>query len=427
MSKTVPIGTTVAAAAQSKMVVQMFGGFSISFGDGVFLLEKSRSNKALYLLQYLMMHRSQGISRSALAQLLYSNSEVENPTNALKIAIHRMRKMLADAGASDQEYILFKKGVYFWNNELECEIDAESFEQIAKRASDTTLESQECLELYQAAERLYKGDFLPMSASEDWVAIQTVRYQNMYLECVGGIYRLLSEKQEFEPLLKILERAIKMLPYHETVYVLYISCLFEMKRFQRAIEVYNAVATMLFQELGVTPSEELVQLHQKLNAALKNRAGDLPEIMETLQEEAEEKGAYYCDYLTFIESYRILLRTTERTGLSAFLLFCTLTESGNINSADQKKILEAASVLQSVIKGLLRRGDVYTRNGPNQFLILLLGIKQENCADVFERIKTGFSDQYHGRGIRLSQRTVTAASMQNMTTSLRFSRKTPTW
>ena len=42
------------------------------------------------------------------------------------------------------------------------------------------------------------------------------------------------------------------------------------------------------------------------------------------------------------------------------------------------------------IRNSLRRGDMFTRYSDNQFLMLLLGIRQEDCAIVVERINGYF-------------------------------------
>lgn len=42
--------------------------------------------------------------------------------------------------------------------------------------------------------------------------------------------------------------------------------------------------------------------------------------------------------------------------------------------------------LEQALKNSLRSGDLYTRYSTNQYLILLIGIEEENCGLVIERI-----------------------------------------
>ena len=46
--------------------------------------------------------------------------------------------------------------------------------------------------------------------------------------------------------------------------------------------------------------------------------------------------------------------------------------------------------LKSAIRSALRRGDSFTRYGNNQFLVLLVGIRQENCEITQSRVSNCF-------------------------------------
>ena len=52
--------------------------------------------------------------------------------------------------------------------------------------------------------------------------------------------------------------------------------------------------------------------------------------------------------------------------------------------------LYLAEELEQAIRNSLRRGDMFTRYSDNQFLMLLLGIRQEDCVIVVERINGYF-------------------------------------
>ena len=73
------------------------------------------------------------------------------------------------------------------------------------------------------------------------------------------------------------------------------------------------------------------------------------------------------------------------------------TESGEeavpagaeVDFADEEAALAAQDAgleLEQALKNSLRSGDLYTRYSTNQYLILLIGIEEENCGLVIERI-----------------------------------------
>jgi len=94
-----------------------------------------------------------------------------------------------------------------------------------------------CIGLYQKAEQLYQGGFLPKCAAVEWASVLNVRYQGMYLDCVRAIYELMSEVEAYSALQAVLDRAVRRLPFEEDAHIMRITCLMEQKRFHQAIEV----------------------------------------------------------------------------------------------------------------------------------------------------------------------------------------------
>ena len=92
-------------------------------------------------------------------------------------------------------------------------------------------------------------------------------------------------------------------------------------------------------------------------------------------------GAYFCSYPGFVDCYHIVCRMSERSGQPAFLMLCTLVDSEDVPLTEEARLGNYMDKLKSAIRSALRRGDSFTRYGNNQFLVLLVGIKQENCAN----------------------------------------------
>lgn len=53
---------------------------------------------------------------------------------------------------------------------------------------------------------------------------------------------------------------------------------------------------------------------------------------------------------------------------------------------------EQAAKLNQAIAETLRRSDIYTCCSPNQWLILLIGVKQEECRELYSRIYMKFRE-----------------------------------
>ena len=72
-------------------------------------------------------------------------------------------------------------------------------------------------------------------------------------------------------------------------------------------------------------------------------------------------------------------RVIERSGQSAYLLLCTMTDGKGVPLEKGERLGKVAEELEQAIRNSLRRGDMFTRYSDNQFLMLLLGIRQEDC------------------------------------------------
>ena len=58
-----------------KLKVQMLGGFSMTLGDEPLSFSRNSTTKAMKLLQILLYHSKQGISRKTLIEYLYGREK----------------------------------------------------------------------------------------------------------------------------------------------------------------------------------------------------------------------------------------------------------------------------------------------------------------------------------------------------------------
>ena len=226
-----------------------------------------------------------------------------------------------------------------------------------------------------------------------------------------GAYIILKKSGDFNLLFDICSRAASIYPYDEEIQMFKISCLVDMERFLDAKEAYDEVAKRFFEDLGISPSNNMKELYNKRLGNIQLTISDVAKIKELIKEKDNTKGAYYCNYLGFIDSYRFIARVVERSGQSIYLSLFTLTDTKGKPLETGEKLTEAVKSLHSVIANSLRRGDLYTRYSQNQFLVLLVGINYENCSVVSNRIFSNF-DELKIRGIRLSAASISGTDVE---------------
>lgn len=388
--------------------VEMLGGFAMYYRGGPVIEWQSRSSKLISILQHLIYHRGKSFSKEVFFDLFYDSDSITNPSNSLRVTFHRIRKLLADSGLPENQYIISRNGMCCWNEAIPCRTDVDDFEACVASASDPSRPAADRLSLYRKAFSLYKGEFLALSASESWVAVESVRLKKIYFSCVENLCRLLANEGYHADIDMICRKAISIYPYDEELRYLYVSLLVALERYRDALSAYEDCAKFFFDELGIEPSERLKECRKKIADKMPGGMVSVTEIKETLNHDDNGPGAYFANYLNFLENYRYAIRVVKRNRMSAFLMFCSLTDRSGLPLPDSEKLQEAANVLQNAIKASLRSGDLYTRYDRANFVVLLVGINQENCPIVSGRTDERFRASYRGKNVRLRFKFISA-------------------
>lgn len=409
---------------KKKLNIHMLGGYSMLYNEEPVSLNCGVTSKTMQLLLMLLHAGEKGVSRARLLDVLYGCENISNPSNSLRATVFRLRKLLIAAGLPEDEYISTSGGIYKWSSNLEVDIDAHEFADVAKEAMETKGAGQ--LPLLKKACELYRGEFLPMLAGEEWVAVESIHYQELYFTCLREACAQMKERREYEDMLEICTLATSIYPFEEWQ-ILQIDCLMAMNRYKEALKAYEKATVLFFEELGLSPSEKMLARFRAMSGQIHYATGALTDIKNSLREKEWIPGAYYCTYPSFIDCYRLVARMIERTGQSVFLLLCTLVDTAGSPLENNDSLSKVADKLHNAIGRSLRRGDVYTRYSPNQFLVLLMGISQEACNIASTRIEKNFRDEDIGRKIRINYYSTSIADFREEHLEAHFASSGPKW
>lgn len=372
--------------------VRMFGKERITYGNEQIIFGRNSITKAMKLLLILLHYGKEGIARNRLLQDLYDREELSNVSNNFRVTLHRLKKMLVDAGLPEYEYIVSKDGYFYWDSPMEIELDTEVFKDKISAAKQS-VDPKEKINLLREACQLYNGEFLQKLSGDEWVLMESVRYKNMYTYALEALCSLLMEYREYDEVLKIVEPACEMYPFDEWQSVK-IDCYIAMNHYKDALREYESTAKLLIEELGITPSNKMMEQFRIMSEHISSRPQIITEIQGGLQEDNEEKGAFFCTFPGFRDAYRVIRRGMERNGQSVFLMVCTLVDSKGRPLENSDKLDLMSEALYNSIKNSLRRSDSFTRYNPSQYLVMLMGTNKENCQIVIDRVKKNFSKEH---------------------------------
>lgn len=389
--------------------VQMLGGFSMTWEGKWLQIGKHQATKTIQLLQLLLHAGAEGISRLQLLDYLFGRDAEGDIANNLRVTVHNLRRMLISAELPDENYIHVSGGRYYFVSSFSVKIDARVFEETVKAAEKA--EEGEKLKLLKEACRLYTGHFLPGMSCEEWAAVAGAHYQRLYTHCMEEVYNRMKEREEYAQLLQLCSQAAALYPFDDWQ-TWQIDCLLAMNRPKDALALYDKTTAMYFDELGLPPSEHMMERFHQMSGQIRLNTGELSEIRESIKEKGRLSGAYYCSYPSFVDSYRMVVRLMEGSEQPAYLMLCTISD-------EKGKLLENPDRLKAVsdgaaeaIRGVLGDSDVFTRYSMSQFLAIMMKVRKEDCTIITNRIESDFRKKENSRRIRLTFRMMPATGGQ---------------
>jgi len=374
--------------------IQLFDEFSITDGETSLGEEEIHSKMLLKLFSYIYTHRKKVVTTEELIDALWEGEESANPPGALKNLVYRLRNILKEKWPQE-EFILSARGSYRWNNEIHATSDGEmlkNFYQLGIKEKNLEL-SREHL---QKAIEQYKGEFLPKANRSAWVVSEGTFYHSIYLSAVKELAILLEHQGEYERLEEICNEALKKDSLNEELHGWFIKALLHQKKISLAEGQYKKAADLLYENLGVSPSEELKSLYQEFLKKNHKAGNNILSIQQELSQ-TERVGAFFCEYGIFKEIYLLEEARIRRTDSSICLVLITLEPVWDVERVSQeylKIINEGMEFLHKILIEKLRVEDVVSRYSFSQYILLLSSEQEDIVGKVVERIKTHFNHSY---------------------------------
>ena len=368
--------------------IHMLGEFSLHADSASVSDAGNRSKKVWSLLAFLICNRDRTITQAKLINLLWGDEpDSDNPENALRITLHRLRAQLDQLWpGAGRELILRKSGGYTWNNAIDITLDCDQFETLCQTSvADEELRLKNLLD----ALSLYQGEFLPRQAGEMWVVPVSTHFHNLNLQATLEAAGLLSARGRHEEAAQICRVTAASEPYHEPLHQILMQELAAAGDRKAAAAVYEALSKRLFDDFGIRPNEQTREIYRTAAHSPDDRALPMEEVLQHLQEPEGNTGAMQCDYdyfkvLCFAES-----RAMERSGNATHIALLSL-HSSTENALTKRSVERIMNQLGQQLRCNLRRGDTISRCSVSQYIIMLPKANYENSCMVCRRVITAF-------------------------------------
>jgi DNA-binding SARP family transcriptional activator len=361
------------------------------FGELTILHENDSNQPLLYLgknlkqfFEVLLYYRLNPLSKEQLIDLLWNDSD--NPTSALKFAVHKLRQLLdSQPMFKDLEIIVTTKNGYGINPEIQLLVDTEEVDRLWRLSNDKTVSIIEKRELLNQLISLVKQPFLINSSHLMWTVPIREYYSGIYNRSILFLLNEFELEKEYDKVMDLAQSALKMEPFNEDFHYYYLNALVLSAQYRKAIDYYENLSKQFYREFNLQLSLRTKNLYNFIIAKEELETLDISELMNNLNDNSEFQGALYCEYEVFKRLYQIALRNSERTDEQSYVMLFDLSCSENDYVVS--RMLER---LKTAIGVSLRKGDVFARMNASQFILLLPCKTEENAHMISNRIQQAF-------------------------------------
>lgn len=363
-----------------KRMITTLGTFDILDHELSLVRESAGSKKIWELFKFLLSHKDQTFTPEALVDHLWVSESYSDPRSTLRRQMHRLRQALHEA-ADEESTILFESGYYRWNSDKAYEVDAEIFEKSVLEAEGALRmgDDKRAYALFLEAIELYKGDYLPDCVDQHWVFSIRYHYKRIFLKAVMGVVDLLKTLENYDKIITICQKAMKIDIYEEPFHIFYMEALAQKGDYKQALEHYEHITGFYYREMGIKPSDDLKKIYKAL---LQSNKGE--NVIEVLQTEEVVENAFYCEAEVFKSIYELQKRRSQRSG-EGFSVGVLELPKGKLGQSSTH-----IHELKTHLLEHLRKGDTLSQWSLNQLVLLLPSVNSNLFEKVLSRVMSHF-------------------------------------
>lgn len=244
--------------------IRCLGRFEVR-RDGV-LISEWRRDKARTLFKHLV-DRRHPVHRDILVELLWPESDSRAASNCLRVTLHALRQALGRAsGTADAlvDYVKLDGTNVSLNHHAGLWIDVEAFSENIEAGFrfERDHRMSEALRCYEAAEALYRDDYLVEDLYEDWTLVRREELKDQYLMIVTHLADACLTRRDQMGCIIRCHRILEKDPCREDAYCRLMRCYAELGQVSQALHWYDLCVLTLRKELDIAPSEQTTHMRE---------------------------------------------------------------------------------------------------------------------------------------------------------------------
>jgi LuxR family transcriptional regulator, maltose regulon positive regulatory protein len=223
------------------------------------------TRRARDILCFIASRRHRRASKDTIIDTFWGETDIEVVEKNFHPTVSHIRKALNSNQALKQNFLIYRDGDYQLNQELSYRIDIEEFDRLVTEgeAARRARRFDECIEAYEQAVSLYRGEFA-QGSYEPWVDEQRAYYKEQYLHLLESLANVAQKKEEWARSLQLAQQILREDPFREDIHCLMMRAHVNLGNRGAAREQFETLRRLLERELGVEPGAETRKVYQEL-------------------------------------------------------------------------------------------------------------------------------------------------------------------
>jgi len=365
-----------------KYFIRLWGAPTLQEEERSQALNESLGKQLTELLCYFLIHRGELVSHERLIELFWPESV--NPQNALKFAIHRLRKLTQPyAQTKDQEWIVTGKRGYLFSPQAPVDTDLDQLSGLTPAL---------LAEQPRQIEALVRGELME-GYSSMWILPIREFWKEKVKTLTQEAAAMLDQKGQAEAALRLTHWALTLDPYSDDLNYCYLSELVKAREYNRALKHFDQISEQFYHEFGVEFEGRSKSLIYFLSSD-REPSHSIQELIEEMNTK-EDGSAFYCEQPVFRKLYQARMRESKRLDINSYLLVL------DVQSEAMELGTRATDALIQIVKTQLRSCDIFTRTANCQLAVMLMMKAENDVHKVVSRLSQRLNRKYPAAQVRV--------------------------
>jgi ATP/maltotriose-dependent transcriptional regulator MalT/DNA-binding SARP family transcriptional activator len=223
------------------------------------------TRRARDIFCFIISRRHHRASKDSIIDTFWGETDFEAVEKNFHPTVSHIRKALNSNQPLKQNFLLYRDGDYQLNSEFSYRIDTEDFDRLVNEGENARRARQfeECIQAYESALRLYRGEFM-QGSYEPWVEEQRTYYREQYLRLLEALAGVAQTAADWPKVMQLSQLIIRDDPFREDIHCMVMRAHAAVGNRGAVKDQFETLKKLLKSELGVEPSAETRKLYQSL-------------------------------------------------------------------------------------------------------------------------------------------------------------------